>query len=203
MRRVEMLCASLALLVFVGCSAVIVEEPVGLTPVSDVDEWVGSWVLRSPSEEPVVGFLEVVDAENAVLQATWLERDDPKVTRVYLREAGGWTFASIPFPGSGDSSGYNFGLNEQIDPAQETEYVWARVSHEDGVIMVWVPDVDSFRRLVTYGAVPGRPTGDSESASGDPVLGRLEPEHYAFLASDRAGVPFVWDEPMVFTRMAQ
>jgi hypothetical protein len=69
---------------------------------------------------------------------------------------------------------------------------------EDQTILLWAPDESKFEEFVTQGLVPGR-----QEYSDAVVLGRLEPEHYEFLTSDEAGVPFLWDEPGVLTRVAR
>ena len=58
MKRLTMtLLVTLALFSAVGCSAVLVEEPIGAVPVRiEPDEWEGYWIGHASDEdEPVVG----------------------------------------------------------------------------------------------------------------------------------------------------
>ena len=203
MRHLKYFFASVALLSAVSCSAVIVEEPIGLTPLQiERDDWEGYWVGHAADEEEAItGSIDVIDAENGVIRVTWIESDDAYTSRVYLLESDDWTFASIPIPEEG---GFDFGLDEKIDPSDEAQYVWARIVKQDDAIYFWAPDVSKFRHLVSTGRIPARQDQDSPNDSGsDVLLGRLEPEHYEFLASDQAGIPFEWDQPFVLIRVAE
>jgi hypothetical protein len=203
MRRCVFAGLTLILLSSTGCEAVIVDDPIGLTPLTLEDnEWEGTWVGYASGEEgTVAGSIQVVDAENGVIQVTWIASDDVSTARIYLREAAGWTFASIPYPGSL----FQYGLDEQIDPADETQYVWTRIVKQDQSIFFWVPDVARFAEMVSNGRIPGTvETRESEPGpfGGTEVrLGDLELEDYEFAAADDAGAMFEWDEVGVLVRV--
>jgi hypothetical protein len=132
----------------VGCNAVLVEEPVGTEPVRiEPDEWEGYWIGHSQQDgdESAVSYIGVVDAENGVIRVTWLEEGLVHVTRIYLRQSGDWTFASVPVPVEG--MGFDFGQGEQIDPSDETLYLWVRFSKVDRVIFSGNPTLKSSATL--------------------------------------------------------
>ena len=197
MRYFNHLIVSLALFALVGCNDgcndVYVEEPIGATPLSiEPAQWEGDW-LWPDDDGAVLSSIEVVDAENGVVRLTWFDDGDVGTTRVYLRSSGDWTFANIPIA----EDGFEFGLDEQIEPVDEARYLWARLSRNDQTILWWAPDVDKFEGFVTQGLFPGR------EESSDVVLGSLGPEHYEYLTSEEAGVPFLWDTPGMLTLVAR
>ncbi len=163
----------------VGCNSVLVEEPVGAEPVRiEPDEWEGYWIGQSQQygnghgrqdgDESLVGYIDVVDAENGVINVTWLNEGNVRVTRIYLRQSGDWTFASVLT--RVEDMLFGFGQGEQIDPSDETLYWWVRFSKVDRSILFWEPDVEKFSHLVADGLIPGRVDRNE-----DVFLGRLEP----------------------------
>jgi hypothetical protein len=196
MPKLTWLCC-VPLVVLTSCSAVAVEEPMGGTPLEiEAGEWEGYWRGHvSDADDGVVGSIEVLDSAGGVIRAVWLEDDEPHSTRIYLREANGWTFASIP------ESDSDFALGPDTDPAagQVSRYVWARIEKHGDAIFVWQPDVDAFRDLVRAGSLPGD-AGPPDSRLSDVVLGPLRPDDYVFISSDEAGTPFEWDSPLVLIR---
>jgi hypothetical protein len=175
----------LVLLPLIGCNAVTVVEPLGTAPLEiEPADWEGYWTSHAAeSDEGIVGSIEVVDAADGIIRAVWLENGEPHATRIYLRSAGDWTFASVPV----SNDDYAFDRDEAPDASGASGYVWARIRKQGEAIFIWLPDVSGFRSLVEDGGLPGR-------------IANPEAQYSEFLASDAAGVPFEWDRPLVLVR---
>jgi hypothetical protein len=187
------LCGGLLLSVSSACAAVVVEEPIGMTPLQiDADEWEGNWEGHvSGEEDAIVGTIEVLDVSSGILRAVWIENGEPHSTRIYLLEAGDWMFASVP------AAGPDLPYGPDSQEAADVEYVWARFERAGDAVFAWEPDVGKFRELVESGLLPGRA---EEGRFSDVLLGTLDMDHYAFLASEEAGIPFEWDGGLVLVR---
>jgi hypothetical protein len=205
MRYLKLLSLILALFSTSGCNIVVVEEPIGSTPLQiERDEWEGAWTAHSSDDDrALAAYIDVVDAENGVIRLTVIEDDGVYTSRVYLRESGDQMFASIPIT----EKYFEFGLDEQIDPPDEELYLWGRFVKGRGAIFLWWPDVARFRELANTGQLPSRldPAEQTANPNGlpttqDVILGTLTPEHYDLLNSDQSRVPFEWDEPAVLIR---
>ena len=186
-----------AVLAASACTRVTVTEPIGETPVLlESEDWEGLW---SVIEDGDTGFLliEVVDAANGELRVRNVATDpDSDTTTVFLREGGGWTFASA----------------RDADDSDDI-FEWARVDRDNQRILYWEPVTSRFAELVREGLLPGtvqerelqRPPG----STGEPVtelrgvtLSGLQPEHIDLITSGDQGVLFDWDDPVIMIRMS-
>ena len=182
---------SLVVLLFgAACSAVVVDSPMGQTALAvDPAEWDGEWLgIAADSDERVIGTVEVVDAANGILQATWIEDGELQRTPIHLRQAGDWVFASVPYLD-------DFGSDGEIP--QGVPYVWARIVKNENHIFIWYPNVSRFRERIAEGQLPG----ELRDGKGDAFLGALDAEHYALVASESAASLFEWDAPGVLVRV--
>jgi len=176
-----LLCSVLVTLLC-GCSVVHSQQPVGLTPKNisnEVDEWEGVW----KDSEKTSCAVFVKDAKNGLLRVIQIDNDDDSEQEsfdLHLREANKWTFASMA-----------------DEDSEEGLFVWGRIKMEDGVVLVWTPNVEKITALIEAGTLPG--TTNKNGAT----LGPLSTNHYDIICSDSKNVLFEWDEPMVFWRMSK
>jgi hypothetical protein len=177
MKHILVLCA--AILVG-GCSAVYSPVPVGDKPTNierAQTEWEGTWMHTDGAMT-----VKVMDGSNGVLKVGWIqdEQGDLKheTASVFLRDGGGWTFASIKPQGE----------------TNENRYTWARIEKKERLAILWGPDVKKFKTLVRDGMIPGKVDGS------DVVLGSLASNHLALITSETNGVLFNWDEPFVLIK---
>jgi len=185
MKRMTGVLGGLFLLVALcGCEAVYSKHPVGLEPVQIspemADKLEGIWAYHGPGAVTV----RVADAENGILEIAWVEPGmdglELRSAEVHLREANGWTFASV----TGE------------DAPEDLKHMWGRIEGKrDRMIIVWAPDVDKFKELVKEGELPGE-----VDEGGDVVLGELEDEHYDII-TDEDSVVLDWEDPLVFIRV--
>jgi len=165
------------LIVLCGCNAVYSPRPIGEKPTniqSKQDEWEGTWTHTDGAMT-----VKVVDGSNGVLKVGWVQDDHGDLkyesADVYLRDSGGWTFASI----------------KPQEETNQNRYVWARVEKKERMAILWKPDANKFKTLVREGKIPGCADGS------DVVLGNLASNHLALITSETNGVLFNWDEPLV------
>jgi hypothetical protein len=196
-----------------GGNAVLVKEPLGDVAVSlDPATWQGTWVT-----DEVVILTTILDSENGVLQAAWVERGP---------EGKGADFESVT--GMVRQTGDMFFLNIEKEPPEERgttavtaaaapatdappvaaavaqapvtgvpvspEYGWGRIDNNGKRMILWMPDVEQFRQAVRDARLPGTVTGDD-----DVVLGPLDPAQFELINSP-AGNLLNWSEPLVFVR---
>jgi len=164
------------LLTVSGCNQVICKRPVGEKPAKIVAaEWEGNWI--GPDGAIAI---KVVDADSAALQVAWLEDEAGqlamKTAAVELRESGDWLFANTR--ADGETRGY----------------LWARIKKENRQILLWEPDEKLFAKLVRDGIFSGRVDQNNV------ILEELKSEHLNLIRSGERGVPFTWDQPLIFVR---
>lgn len=180
MRQILVLCA---VALAAGCSGVYSPVPVGDKPTNIEDtseEWQGTWVHPAGAL-----YIKVMDAANGVLKVAWIDDRQGDLVldtaSVFLRDGGGWTFASIMPGGATD----------------DTPYLWGRIEMGKRLAIFWMPDVDKFEALVREGKIPGEVEGN------DVVLGRLTSSHLELIASETSGVLFDWEEPLVLMKSGE
>lgn len=177
-RSLEIIIVSFVLAISCGCSAVISSHPVGEKPAKIIaKDWEGNWESTDSAVR-----VKVVDENRGLLKAFWMEDDKQgnpamKTAEVELRESGDWLFASVR------EEGKNRG------------YLWGRIKNEDRQVIVWMPDENSFRKMVTESVLSGKLDGD------DVLLDELKPPQLKIIKSGEKGVWFAWDKPAVFVKM--
>lgn len=163
-----------------GCDYVASSGPVGRQIVrAEPADWEGTWL----GEDGALT-VRVVDAERGHLEVGWVEAKPGGLVmesiEAHLRDHEGDGYVSVT------------GLEDQ----EELDgYLWLRLSREGEQLLLWLPNAESFRRLVEEGTLPGELREDGV------VLGALEDAHLALIASDAHGVLFEWQEPMVLRRV--
>jgi len=161
---------------FSGCTAVYCIKPMGETPVSiEPEDWDGSWMHDD-------GFIniKVNDAEKGTFEAAWIENKKLESVNVQLQSCGDWFFGS------------------SLDSAEKQRYIWGRIKKEGQQLVIWAPDVDKFKVLVEEKILPGKVDSD-----GNVSLGELSSEHMKIIASEKKGVLFEWDDPVVLFRISE
>ena len=184
------LAAAALMLALSGC-VVYSPHPVGEKPAQiDPKDWEGTWI--HPDGE--VSVVKVVDRGKAVLRIAginWSEdKPQSKVMTAHLRVSGHWMFISYPED------------NEREHPADAVDrYVWGRINMEREMVVIWAPDPDKFGPLVARGVFPGKVVPGRERD--DVYLGNLTPDHMAIITSEKHGVLFLWDKPLIYRRIAR
>lgn len=167
-----------------SCAVVVSDKPIGAEPLSvEVEDWEGTW--RHPD-----GAIEiiVVDPAKGVLRLAWVEKTENEphleLVDVLLRKTGDWSFASYLVPGEGEPG---------------PDYYFARVRNEDDIILAWAPDPTRFKQLVDDGKLPGTLEGRDKDIV---HLQAMKLEHLKLIASEREGVLFDWETPIVLHRIS-
>lgn len=160
-----------------GCTVVASLEPLGERPKEIFQaDWDGAWIHK---EQPIK--IKVADQQKGMLQVAWVEEKGGRLQlesyQIEMRETGEWTFGNVK------------------NPEGPAPYLWALVKNDQGQIIVWMPEVEHFRKLVQTGVLPGK-----VEKGGDVVLEKLTPEHLKAMMSEDRGVCFEWQKPLVFFR---
>ncbi|HYA41832.1 MAG TPA: hypothetical protein VEF34_11045 [Syntrophobacteraceae bacterium] len=144
-----------------------------------IEEWAGIWAADCSDDNSDLIRIEVLDKDKGILRLTDVKAGaGSEPIDCYLREAGNWIFANAALKG-------------------ETDFYPVRVKNldEGRKIIAWHPDPEKFKSLVFDKKVlPGERHGHDIS------LGLLKPEHLEIIMSDKQGVLFKWDEPIILIR---
>lgn len=173
-----------------GCDVVTSTHPVGnlFEPVSvgpaqvDRGTWEGTWVELGG----LAVIVTVLDPQKAIFRVSWVveKKGGPRlvVREAHLRVFGEWCFG-------------NFHADTEDTPT-EVQYLWGPVKVDQEQLLLWTPSAEKFKRLVEEGILPGKVDKD-----GDVHLGELKQEHLVIITSDKRGILFEWDKPVVFWRV--
>ena len=165
--------------ILTGCSIVYTTQPIGeqARPI-ETEKWEGTW---TNGEEVIT--IYVLDETKGLLQVAWLETDEDQLTlesyKVYLLESGDWLFASIQ------------------DEDNPKWYDWGRIKIEGRQLIFWLPNPEKFKVLVEKGLLPGRIHDD------DVVLGDLTAQHLQLITSEKEGVLFEWESPVILIKLGK
>ena len=213
LRSVALVLTPLVLLLG-GCSAVTSDAPVGdKIEALDPKDWNGLWVfpqgLRDEDDSTAVR-LVVSDAKNGVISAStsYLDHDAGRLVEDELKILTGNLYVRR----SDSSPGYWL-ISQKASEFNETSregHGWVIASRRSRQLILWVPNADAFKDLVTNGALHGEVFAGRYSTYVH--LGELTAEDLALISS-RDGVLsarrepvqpglilFYWDNPLVFTR---
>jgi hypothetical protein len=162
-----------------GCSGVFVAQPIGAKPATLAPgDWEGTWFDGSDACKA-----RVIDSAGGRLQLLNVKIKDNKAeletTELLVRESEGWLF---------------FNLRDD-DPAKN-RYAWARGKLDGDQLVVWVPDRDAFAALIRSGKLKGHVEDK------DVFLDPPTSDDFKALTSGALGVPFEWEKPFVFRRLA-
>lgn len=179
---------ALLLLSFIACNPLYATQPVGEKPRNlgaEKDAWEGTWVH---GEGAVT--LAVTDAERGRIQVAWFEKRQgglaPSVYDVELRTFDKWTFANVKDRDSG-------------------RYVFARVESKDRQLVVYVPTVAAWTRVLRDKQVPGTlklPASGSGSKT-EATLGPLSTSDLAFITASERAYLFLGEPPTAFIKVTK
>jgi hypothetical protein len=178
-------CATVLALFAGGCTPVISPTPVGETPlILKPAEWEGMWV----ASDGAFVVLTVINATAGQLKAAEVKESDGELkfemNTLFLREANGRIFVSVLHPHEDKPIGY----------------VWGRLKKDGDTIIVWEPDQAQFSKLVAAGKLKEKSQNNDHH---DLVLEALTAENLQALTTGELGVPFNWDNPMVYHRVGK
>ena len=159
-----------------GCESVLTTQPMGETVVQlSPEQWQGTWVHHE-----VVVTTTVLDKDNGLLQASWIERRDDstdmEVVKGTVRATGDITFFVTR------------------DENQKELFHWARVKKGDNYLIMWSPNVEQFKILIKDGKLSGKVT------EGGVLLDELKPEIIEMINDPSANL-LKWKEPDIFIRI--
>ena len=164
-----------------ACDPVLTREPMGETPLVLDDSWEGTWVHQD-------GWFitRIEDGEKGVLQLAWVEgggnrRLELDSSDAHLRLAGDHMFASMKI----------------YESSYKDHYYWGRIRKGEDQILVWEPDFEAFKRLVSEKKLPGKIDGDVV------ILGELTADHMAIITGPPGTAPFDWEDPGVAIRISE
>ena len=172
---------ALLTLAFNGCSAVYITRPIGETTVKvEAHDWAGTWIHK----EGVV-ITKVEDSEKGILTAAWIETAAEgfklETAKGHIRTWGEWMFGTV----------------KANDDESKPNYVWGMIEKDDRQAIIWVPDIEKFKKLIKEGKLPGSVEGE------DVFLGDLKPEHIELIAARDKQMLFDWRKPLVFIRVSK
>lgn len=156
-----------------ACTVVYSPSPIGISPaVLDAAEWDGSWIHSA-------GYLTitVLDAESGRIRAGWIEGDKVEKYSGEIRTAGDWMFGNVR------------------DGSERNLWLWGRIKKETREIILWVPSVETFKKLIESGQIPGTVDDD-----GNIILAEMTPDHLQAVMSCTAGPAMEWEHPIVLLR---
>ena len=196
MKKIPALALLLSCLLLSACDAVLSPQPMGEeVVVLDMALWQGTWASGE-----IVLVTTVLDEQQGLLEAAWVERGDQGATfesvRGIVRETGEWVFLSMEHQQfQEDPVAAPGGSAASPNPVATGEYQWARVDNNGQRMLVWWPDAAQFRDAVTAGMLPGviKPNDDI-------LLGPLEEVHLERINSPQGGL-LNWASPVVFVRI--
>lgn len=174
-----------------GCSTVYSTHPVGDTPrniETEKEAWAGTWYWQGENERAWL-HVQVADAARGVLRMAWIEYEENapmmRAADLFLRDAGGWTIASM----------------RMVDKPEQTRYFWALINRKGRVITLWAPVVERFCALVRAGKLPGTVgPGALPGDCGDVTLPQLDANHLELITSETHGLLFDWKSPGMLIR---
>jgi hypothetical protein len=77
-------------------------------------------------------------------------------------------------------------------------YAWARISKDGRQAIIWSPDADKFKELVSKGRLPGKVDKDNNV-----LLDELQPKDMELINSGSSGVLLEWENPWVLRKISQ
>jgi len=159
-----------------SCGSVLASVPVGDTVVQlSPEQWQGTWL-----HQEVVVTTNILDKDNGLLQASWIER----------REEGvGLEVAKGTVRATGDKTFF-----VTRDENRNELFLWARVKKGDNYLIMWPPNVEQFRILINNGELAGELTEHGV------VLGELKPEFIEMIDDPSANL-LDWKNPHIFVRI--
>jgi hypothetical protein len=163
-----------------GCSAVFVAHPVGEKPhVLEIADWQGTWI---GDQDPAKAM--VVDPDNGRLEASVLQKENDVEAlhhyKIEIRKTGDRLFGNV-----------------RDDGKHPELYVWGLVKMSPEIVVLWIPNVETFRQMVRDKKIAG--TIDD----GDVRLDSLSTEDLNALMAGKFGPAFEWESPIVFRRVAR
>ncbi len=141
--------AIITLMIFtiIGCEAVYISHPLGDKPVKlDAKNWEGTWLHKD-------GILvtKILDSEKGLLNIAWIENSNDKLNfeteKVCIRESAGHMFWNKK---DKDQS------RDDSTASHKDRYVWGKIKRIGHQIILWYPDIDTFKNLVGKGTLPGK-----------------------------------------------
>ena len=178
-----------------ACEAVITKQPLGEEVlILDSEIWQGMWLGNE-----VVLLTTVLDSENGVLQAAWVERgaDGAKIESFTgtIRKTGDWKFLNLlnEHPAEEITGSKTNDQNKAIPSVPE--YFWARVENDGKLALLWWPNVEQIRQAVNENRLPGTIKEDN-----DVLLEALNKAQLELINSPGADL-LKWSEPAVFIRI--
>jgi hypothetical protein len=169
---------SVCVLLLGGCHAVYSTQPLGeaVVPVSPSD-WEGTWVHRDSAVT-----VAVIDEAKGLLEVGWIEEQQGRLAfehfQVRMTKSGRWMFGST-------------------EGMERPSYlVWGHIEKDDNQLILWTPNLQRMRELVTGGALAGRLLGD------DVLLVDPDPEAVETIMAVTEGA-MNWEQPMVFRRIGR
>ena len=173
MRKNFLIYLKLILLGIIFTSCVYTKFPIGIQNCKIVSQdWEGIWV-----NQEVALYIKVSDSKNGVLDVAWIELDNQhfklETMKVYLKKYKNWLFANVK------------------DKEEKGLYLWAKIDKKDNLILIWLPNLDKFKKLVKNKILPG------SISKYDVTLDKFTLKDYELLTSDNYGCLFEWQEPII------
>ncbi len=190
MKNFKYIFAGFLLFVTFSCDAVFTSHPIGDTPVKlEIKDWEGTWLHK---EGTIV--TKILDSEKGILNVSWIEEKEGKMkyvmSEVYIREMG-------------DRLYWNREEKHQSEEgarSQEIRYLWGKLQKNGRQIIVWEPDINRFKQLVTNGELPGK-LGGFEHAS--VYVDTLNLEQLEMFSNETEGKLYNGEKPVALLQILQ
>jgi probable HAF family extracellular repeat protein len=189
MRRSTFLLVPMMGLAVTACSYVTSVEPVGDKPVYlEPKKWEGLWKYdREENDEIMVETLavNVVDAAGGILEFRRPEDCTHKAGQAIVRQHT-HADSQASFISTKSDQGY-FRENPDRGNRDFDDYIWAKYGRLGNALIVYLPHVGSFHKLVYRGEMPGKVNGD------DVLLEQLSNDQLNRITTDKEQQLFFYE----------
>jgi len=170
------------LLLLTACNSVMSADRMGTIPTKlERSKWNGIW-----SHPEGALYVHVVSSSKGIIRLAWIEEGGEKdfnlqIVKAFVRRVGTWDMVSV----------------RENDGKKDANYLWARVVNDGDHLIIWLPDPHKFKTLVQQGVLPG--TVKNKQV----ILGKLNSTHLTRITSEKQGLLFMWDTPLILMRVAE
>ena len=193
MKKTFLLSMVAAAVFLAGCAGVTSKYPVGLTDYKlDAKAIEGMWFGGGDSANS----LKVVDPDKGIFSLTALEgtsyQDKAKPEKFKIMKGQSWLYFNL--------------LPKDKD--QGDSYIWGRIVMDKGIMLMWLPSKDAFRKAVEEKKLSGTMkfmVKQDGQKNDEPYSVQLtdEPKKIIDLIETSDKFYFNWDSPVIFIRLTK
>lgn len=170
----------------VGCTAVVTKTPIGNSAVKiQAEEWDGTWAC-----EDDVLIVKTIDESKGLLKVALIREKDGIFSlqqgQISLKHLGDNKFLNIPFA--------EIAGKKELKDKFAGYFVWAKFTRQGENLIVWIPDAESIKKLLTKKELIGKEEKDIIilEGSADQLSKTIEKQINSIIE---------WKHPGVYTRI--